>query len=42
MTLARIGFWSGLGLFILMFASGAPPGLSDKGWITASLTVLIA
>lgn len=42
MTLARIGFWTGLALFVLMLASGVPAGLSDKGWITASLTVLIA
>ena len=42
MTLARIGFWSGLALFVAMLALGAPAGLSDKGWITASLTVLIA
>lgn len=42
MTLTRIGFWTGIALFVLMLGVGAPAGLSDKGWITAALTVLIA
>ena len=42
MTLARGGFWLGIALFAAMLALGAPAGLSDKGWVTAALTVLIA
>ena len=41
MTLARGGFWLGIALFAVMLALGAPAGLSDKGWVTAALTVLI-
>ena len=42
MTLARGGFWLGIALFAVMLELGAPAGLSDKGWVTAALTVLIA
>jgi len=40
-SLQRIGFWLGAGLFSLMLALPAPESLSLEGWRVAALTVLI-
>lgn len=41
MTLQRVGFWLGAGLFSLMLALPAPESLSVEGWRVAAVTVLI-
>jgi len=38
----RVGFWMGMGLFVLMMALEPPDGLSLLGWRTAAVTVLMA
>ena len=37
----RVGFWLGVGLFVLMMALEPPDGLSLLGWRTAAVTVLM-
>lgn len=38
----RIGFWGGLLLFVAMLLAPAPTALSEPGWHTAAITVLMA
>jgi sodium-dependent dicarboxylate transporter 2/3/5 len=42
MSVARAGFWVGIGLFLLMLALPAPEALSTDGWRAAAITVLMA
>lgn len=42
MNAKRIGFWTGISLFFLLLALPAPAGISEAGWLTAAITVLMA
>ena len=36
------GFWVGISLFIACNLLPPPPGLSEAGWVVASVTILMA